>query len=551
MYFYFTSLVAANTIVIQVVNHNITDTVLAALRLTSAGKVVLLYNGTTIAATSSTTLATGQWYRLELSCTSGTGTAGSATLRIYATNPDAATGSYDEQLTTGGVNTGTASAQNRAYFGAPGSAGNSQFYIDDAAWSDAGWIGPTTPVDSGAATIAGSPGLTAAGLVVEIAAGSLAVASALAADSSVTEFGAASLAQASSLSDAGSDLEQAAATVGESSGLTASGLRLTLGAATLVETPGLAAAATLTIPGVSSLAETPALSAAGFQLASGSASLAEVSAISAAGSVVQLAGASLAQAAALAATAVLTIPGAATLTGLSALAATGTAAPAQDGSATLAESIGLTADGYVIALGSLPTLAETSSLGADGQVIVLGSIALTVASGVPDTASSVQVYGPAHLAELAGLTTVAFVTVRGDAQVAAVANLMTNGSITSLAGANLTGSSLVTVAGLIATAGGASLLVAPGLVVAGKAIVPGEVAFDVISSSHVNSVIGLETGVARISARARLAVSGVVSAHFAPFGWQHFGSLARSIPADATASPSRVFDLAASREGDQ
>lgn len=131
----------SSNIVVATMMSSITN--VASIRLNSAGTVTLLWNGTTGSVTSSTTLSTGQWYRLEMVATAGTGTNGSASLRIY-TSPDSAT--IAEQKDSGATNTGTASAITILRVGMPTGASNTTVNIDDVGFTDTTWLGASLPV---------------------------------------------------------------------------------------------------------------------------------------------------------------------------------------------------------------------------------------------------------------------------------------------------------------------------------------------------------------------------------------------------------------------
>lgn len=167
-YFYVTALPSGNISLSQILSGT---TVVASVRLTSAGKIVQLRNGTTVSATGTATMSTGTWYRIEQKVVAGTGTAGSVETRIYVGDSTTAT----ETLTESSTSVGSAAAATIARFGLPVGLASTLVYIDDAAFSDINaFIGPTgPPTVAGAATLSEAGAISAAGSVRQAGSGTL------------------------------------------------------------------------------------------------------------------------------------------------------------------------------------------------------------------------------------------------------------------------------------------------------------------------------------------------------------------------------------------
>jgi len=131
------SSLSSNIVIATLMSGGITN--IAGIRLNSAGTITLLWNGTTGSTTSTTTLSTSTWYRFELGATAGTGTNGSATLKIF-TAPDGTNPA--ETLNSGATNTGSSSAISQLRVGMPTGASNTTVNIDDVVWTDTTYPGP-------------------------------------------------------------------------------------------------------------------------------------------------------------------------------------------------------------------------------------------------------------------------------------------------------------------------------------------------------------------------------------------------------------------------
>ncbi|MFE2469713.1 hypothetical protein [Streptomyces mirabilis] len=193
--------------------------------------------------------------------------------------------------------------------------------------------------------------------------------------------GAASLAATAGLSAAGALGAAGSASITGTAGLSAAGIRATSGATATTFTAGLSAAGTRAASSTSSVAVTAGLTAAGSAGTSGAASLTATVGLSSDGTVLKASGASLTAAAALSSGGQLGAAAGAGLTAAAALTASGSAGRRTDGA--LAGGVALTAGG-ALGTASGSSVAVSVALQASGQVaaaVVRGSARAAAGTG--------------------------------------------------------------------------------------------------------------------------------------------------------------------------
>lgn len=113
------------------------------ISVTTLGKMILVDAAGTTQATSTTSVPAGAgWIRIEVAVLAGA-TTGQITARLYYTNADAASGSYDEQVqTAANIQTNSSASISGIMFGLFAAPASFAVYLDDVATSPTTWIGP-------------------------------------------------------------------------------------------------------------------------------------------------------------------------------------------------------------------------------------------------------------------------------------------------------------------------------------------------------------------------------------------------------------------------
>lgn len=133
----------------------------ARVRIHADRKLRLTDAAGTVQATAVNALPTGQWVRLDWHLVNDT-SAGSSTLRVFTSDPEAAVGSPDETITATSINTGAAATGFR--FGwLLGNVSQPDIWIDAVAAGAGAWVGPSlsepnrdVPFDAFVAAVAGN-----------------------------------------------------------------------------------------------------------------------------------------------------------------------------------------------------------------------------------------------------------------------------------------------------------------------------------------------------------------------------------------------------------
>ena len=115
-----------------------TSTQRAAISINTSGKIILVNAAGTTVATSTTTIPTNQWIRLE-GFFIGSATVGQIECKIFTTSADAVTPD-ETQTTTAVQNTG--GTINRLQFGNPTSGVSFTHWMDELGASDTAYLGP-------------------------------------------------------------------------------------------------------------------------------------------------------------------------------------------------------------------------------------------------------------------------------------------------------------------------------------------------------------------------------------------------------------------------
>jgi hypothetical protein len=111
------------------------------LRITVAGKIAVIINGTTTNETSTSVIPLNTWVRLELAAT-GSATVGAYEMRYYA-SADSATAT-ETLNASGATNLNTGGTIDRVAFGLTQAIASAPtLYIDDAGASTVGFMGPS------------------------------------------------------------------------------------------------------------------------------------------------------------------------------------------------------------------------------------------------------------------------------------------------------------------------------------------------------------------------------------------------------------------------
>lgn len=110
------------------------------IQVNTSGKFEICNNSAVVVATSTTSVPAGAaWMRLEYHCVHNNA-AGAVTLRIYKTSIDAAIASFDEELSTGAID--TLNSSNEILFGVILNMASFTLQMDDIAAGGTTWFGP-------------------------------------------------------------------------------------------------------------------------------------------------------------------------------------------------------------------------------------------------------------------------------------------------------------------------------------------------------------------------------------------------------------------------
>jgi hypothetical protein len=134
------------------------------VRVTTASKITLRPNIST-QYTSSTTLSTNTWYRLEIQLDSNSSTGHIQARLFYGANLEGATPDESFGSATDNWNTGDGTVGGWS-FGLVSNPGTNTMFMDSVGISDVGWIGsadPATPLDTPVVTVTAQTGPTTIG----------------------------------------------------------------------------------------------------------------------------------------------------------------------------------------------------------------------------------------------------------------------------------------------------------------------------------------------------------------------------------------------------
>lgn len=138
-YLYMPSLPAATQIMSTM--SDTSGTAIGSVAITTSGAVRMLNTSGGTISTSTTTLATGAWNRLEYFMISGAST-GQTEVKIF-TSPDSTTPA--ETNTSGATQSMNGNDHARVLYGLNVNSTSYSIYMDSIGWSDAGYIGPDVP----------------------------------------------------------------------------------------------------------------------------------------------------------------------------------------------------------------------------------------------------------------------------------------------------------------------------------------------------------------------------------------------------------------------
>lgn len=147
-YFYFTGTVAATTSILWLGDASASR--IAELRVSSTANQLRLENaaGSAVASPTDTISINNQWIRVEWKVFSDA-SAGTIDVRIYKTSPDATTADFTYSATSAVLNGNDPALFN---VGIVNGALNVTYYVDDVAWSDSDWIGPSSTTNLSSVT---------------------------------------------------------------------------------------------------------------------------------------------------------------------------------------------------------------------------------------------------------------------------------------------------------------------------------------------------------------------------------------------------------------
>jgi hypothetical protein len=206
----------------------------------SSGNLIIRDTSNTQQGQSSTTFATGTWYRIEGYCTAGSSSV--AEVKIWTTPDD--TGAANETLSLSAKNFGTASIDTFEVGQVAAATNIPQWWADDITIADTqSYLGPVATAQAIAALTA-SAALASGGTEVGRAASALAASATLAGAATTVGQAAAAVAGTSALAGAATAVGQAAGALNASTTLTATGDRVVPAAAALTASGSLAASGT-------------------------------------------------------------------------------------------------------------------------------------------------------------------------------------------------------------------------------------------------------------------------------------------------------------------
>lgn len=150
MYFYYPSSPATTGRFFQFANTSVA--LIGGIGIDSSDNLTLKDSAGTTVSTSTTTIPTNSWFRLEVMVFSSA-TVGQIELKIYL-SPDSNTAT---ETLTSAANLNTRGDDIKlAIFGLPTSVASADFYMDDLAVQDTGYIGPATTTPGAATTAVSS-----------------------------------------------------------------------------------------------------------------------------------------------------------------------------------------------------------------------------------------------------------------------------------------------------------------------------------------------------------------------------------------------------------
>lgn len=150
-YFYFTAYPGSTTNTGIMATVDSAQATASEVRVNSDGTLAI-WNGVGLQATGTYSIPLNQWVRVEIHTIHNT-SSGVIDVKVWGTSPDS-TGTPDDDFSASGIN--TKANVERARYGCTINGGHVDFWIDDVAVSNAGWLGPevttVTPIsgtDSG------------------------------------------------------------------------------------------------------------------------------------------------------------------------------------------------------------------------------------------------------------------------------------------------------------------------------------------------------------------------------------------------------------------